>query len=37
MIAIDRYAYRLQMALDKAGATDVINYEEETCTRHCRR
>jgi len=29
VIAIDRYAYRLQMALDKAGATDVINYEEE--------
>jgi len=27
IIAIDRFPYRLQMALDKAGATDVINYE----------
>ena len=28
VIAIDRYPYRLQMAAEKAGATDVINYEE---------
>jgi threonine dehydrogenase-like Zn-dependent dehydrogenase len=28
VIAIDRFPYRLQMAKDKAGATDVINYEE---------
>jgi threonine dehydrogenase-like Zn-dependent dehydrogenase len=28
VIAIDRFDYRLQMAKDKAGATDVINYEE---------
>jgi threonine dehydrogenase-like Zn-dependent dehydrogenase len=28
IIAIDRFPYRLQMAIDKAGATDVINYEE---------
>jgi threonine dehydrogenase-like Zn-dependent dehydrogenase len=28
IIAIDRFPYRLQLALDKAGATDVINYEE---------
>jgi threonine dehydrogenase-like Zn-dependent dehydrogenase len=28
VIAIDRFAYRLQMALDKAGATDIINYDE---------
>jgi threonine dehydrogenase-like Zn-dependent dehydrogenase len=28
VIAIDRFGYRLQMAKDKAGATDVINYEE---------
>ena len=27
VIAIDRFPYRLQMALDKAGATDVVNYE----------
>jgi threonine dehydrogenase-like Zn-dependent dehydrogenase len=27
VIAIDRLDYRLQMARDKAGATDVINYE----------
>jgi threonine dehydrogenase-like Zn-dependent dehydrogenase len=29
VIAIDRFPYRLTMARDKAGATDVINYEEE--------
>jgi threonine dehydrogenase-like Zn-dependent dehydrogenase len=28
VIAIDRYDYRLKMASEKAGATDVINYEE---------
>jgi threonine dehydrogenase-like Zn-dependent dehydrogenase len=28
VIAIDRFPYRLRMALEKAGATDVINYEE---------
>jgi len=28
IIAIDRFPYRLQMAVEKAGATDVINYEE---------
>jgi len=28
VIVIDRYPYRLQMALEKAGATDVINYEQ---------
>jgi threonine dehydrogenase-like Zn-dependent dehydrogenase len=28
IIAIDRFPYRLQMARDKAGATDIINYEE---------
>jgi threonine dehydrogenase-like Zn-dependent dehydrogenase len=28
IIAIDRFSYRLDMALLKAGATDVINYEE---------
>jgi threonine dehydrogenase-like Zn-dependent dehydrogenase len=28
VIAIDRLPYRLQMAREKAGATDVINYEE---------
>jgi threonine dehydrogenase-like Zn-dependent dehydrogenase len=27
VIAIDRFPYRLKMATDKAGATDVINYE----------
>jgi threonine dehydrogenase-like Zn-dependent dehydrogenase len=32
VIAIDRFNYRLQMALDKAGATDVINYEEVDST-----
>lgn len=29
VIAIDRFGYRLQMATEKAGATDVINYEAE--------
>jgi threonine dehydrogenase-like Zn-dependent dehydrogenase len=29
VIAIDRFGYRLQMAEKRAGATDVINYEEE--------
>jgi threonine dehydrogenase-like Zn-dependent dehydrogenase len=28
IIAIDRYPYRLQLARDRAGATDIINYEE---------
>jgi len=28
VIAIDRFPYRLKMAMTKAGATDVINYEE---------
>ncbi len=28
IIAIDRFPYRLQMARERAGATDVINYEE---------
>ena len=28
IIAIDRFGYRLNMALERAGATDVINYEE---------
>jgi threonine dehydrogenase-like Zn-dependent dehydrogenase len=28
VIVIDRFPYRLQMAKDRAGATDVINYEE---------
>lgn len=27
IIAIDRFAYRLDLAIQKAGATDVINYE----------
>jgi threonine dehydrogenase-like Zn-dependent dehydrogenase len=29
IIAIDRFPYRLEMAQSKAGATDVINYEED--------
>jgi threonine dehydrogenase-like Zn-dependent dehydrogenase len=29
IIAIDRFDYRLQMASEKAGATDIINYEED--------
>ena len=28
VIAIDRFPYRLAMALEKAGATDILNYEE---------
>jgi threonine dehydrogenase-like Zn-dependent dehydrogenase len=28
IIAIDRYPYRLELARDRAGATDIINYEE---------
>jgi threonine dehydrogenase-like Zn-dependent dehydrogenase len=28
IIAIDRFPYRLKMAFEKAGATDVINYED---------
>lgn len=33
VIAIDRFPYRLTMAVEKAGATDVINYEEENVLR----
>lgn len=29
IIAIDRFPYRLQMAIERAGATDAINYAEE--------
>jgi threonine dehydrogenase-like Zn-dependent dehydrogenase len=29
VIAIDQYQYRLQMALNKAGATDVIDFSED--------
>lgn len=29
VIAIDRFPYRLNMAVQRAGATDAINYEEE--------
>ncbi len=29
VIAIDRFEYRLRMALQKAGATEAINYEEQ--------
>jgi threonine dehydrogenase-like Zn-dependent dehydrogenase len=29
IIAIDRFPYRLEMAVQKAGATDAINYQEE--------
>lgn len=29
VIAIDHYDYRLQMALNKAGATDAINFDED--------
>ena len=29
IIAIDRFPYRLAMAYEQAGATDIINYEEE--------
>jgi threonine dehydrogenase-like Zn-dependent dehydrogenase len=28
IIAIDRFPYRLNMAIEKAGATDILNYEE---------
>jgi threonine dehydrogenase-like Zn-dependent dehydrogenase len=28
VIAIDRFPYRLEMARDRAGATDIINYEQ---------
>jgi threonine dehydrogenase-like Zn-dependent dehydrogenase len=28
IIAIDRFPYRLRMAREKAGATDIINYED---------
>ena len=30
VIAIDRFPYRLRMATEQAGATDTINYEEES-------
>ena len=30
VIAIDRFPYRLEMALEKAGATDIINYEQDS-------
>ncbi|HUQ02079.1 MAG TPA: zinc-dependent alcohol dehydrogenase [Kofleriaceae bacterium] len=30
IIVVDRIPYRLQMALEKAGATDAINYEESS-------
>jgi threonine dehydrogenase-like Zn-dependent dehydrogenase len=30
VIAIDQHDYRLQMALNKAGATDVINFSEDS-------
>ena len=29
VIAIDRFDYRLRMAIEKAGATEIINYEEQ--------
>jgi threonine dehydrogenase-like Zn-dependent dehydrogenase len=29
IIVIDRFPYRLRMAIEKAGATDAINYEEQ--------
>jgi threonine dehydrogenase-like Zn-dependent dehydrogenase len=29
IIAIDRFPYRLKMAIEQAGATDVINYEDQ--------
>src|SRR3954471_18230998 len=29
VIAVDQYDYRLQMALNKAGATDVVNFSED--------
>ena len=30
VIAIDRFPYRLRMAKERAGATDVVNYEQES-------
>jgi threonine dehydrogenase-like Zn-dependent dehydrogenase len=30
IIAIDRYPYRLDLAREKAGATDLLNYEKES-------
>jgi threonine dehydrogenase-like Zn-dependent dehydrogenase len=32
VIAIDRFPYRLQMAAERAGATDTVNYETESVT-----
>jgi threonine dehydrogenase-like Zn-dependent dehydrogenase len=32
VIAIDRFPYRLQMATERAGATETINYETESLT-----
>src|SRR5690349_13304733 len=32
IIGIDRFPYRLRMAAEKAGATDTINYEQESVT-----
>jgi threonine dehydrogenase-like Zn-dependent dehydrogenase len=29
VIAVDQYDYRLQMALNKAGATDIVNFSED--------
>ncbi|HEY4102805.1 MAG TPA: zinc-dependent alcohol dehydrogenase [Polyangiaceae bacterium] len=29
VVAIDRFQYRLDLARDKAGATDIINYEQQ--------
>jgi threonine dehydrogenase-like Zn-dependent dehydrogenase len=29
IVAIDRFGYRLNMALEKAGATDIINYADQ--------
>src|SRR3954470_23255096 len=29
VIAVDRYPYRLEMALTKAGATDILNFDEQ--------
>jgi threonine dehydrogenase-like Zn-dependent dehydrogenase len=29
VIAVDQYEYRLQMAVNKAGATDVVNFSED--------
>jgi threonine dehydrogenase-like Zn-dependent dehydrogenase len=29
VIAIDKYPYRLEMALTKAGATDILNFDEQ--------